>query len=324
MKRSVFTKAESAVLLSVDLAADKDAPAVARETGLGVANVYRILHRLIERRVLLGMTAQIDFARIGLSEYAIALSTMTPTQRARENFVKALCQERAVGWVADVGAPYDTMFSVLSRSPIEVGEILGRVRTKLEGSILEKVLSIRIKRARFARGVFGAPSRRTACFELGANGAIQSLSDTDRSILRIISSSHLSSGREIARTLGISSSTYSRHLASLYSRRIVLGFSWHMDLSALGILQYRILLSLTNNSPKMREHILQVISRIPAVKTFVECIGSWDYELEADVLHAAHIQDVVGKLYEACVPQIARVAVIPLFQHRKFSTFPVS
>jgi DNA-binding Lrp family transcriptional regulator len=324
LHHTAFSNAELAILLSIDLAANKDAPSVAQDTGLGIANVYRILHRLIERRILLGITAQIDFSRIGFTEYAIALSTMSSNQHARGNFVKALCQERSVGWVADVGAPYDCMFSVLSRLPIEVSDLLGRVQTQLKGAILDKVLSIRLKRARFPRGIFGATSRRDPVFELGNTVPIQDLSDIDRAILGAISISHLTSGREIAKSLGISSSTYSRHLSSLHSRGIVLGFNWHMDLSSVGVLQFRILISLTNNSPQMRERLFKVVTRTPAIKTFVECLGSWDYELEADVLHSDQIQNVAATLYEAAVPQIARVAVIPLFRHRKFSSFPVS
>ncbi len=269
------------------------------------------------------MSAQIDLARLGLVEYGINLALAAPSDAARQEFITQLSKEPSVGWVAEVGTDLDCMFNAIAPNPHQVAALLGRLNSHRRVSILRKELCIRTKRMRFERGIFGASGRRKAFFQLGLDPELQPIDQLDRRILSVISVSNRSSFRELARSLSVSATTFGRRLDILKEKKIVLGFSWQMQLSGCGVLQYRLLVSLRENSPALRESILKIVQSTPSIKMFADCIGAWDYEMELDVWDALQVKPVVAALSEVCFGQLERITIVPLFQHHKFSSFPV-
>jgi DNA-binding Lrp family transcriptional regulator len=285
--------------------------------------IHRVLKRLFERNILIGMSAQIDFACLGLAEYGINLALAAQSDRAREDFISQLSKEPSVGWVAEVGADLDYMFNVIAPNPHQVAAMLARLNNRNRISILRKELCIRTRRMRFERGIFGAEGKRKGHFLLGLRPEPQHIDQLDKQILSVISISNRSSFRELARSLSVSSSTFARRLEILRQKKIVLGFSWQMQLASCGVLQYRLLVSLRDNTPALREAIMTIVQSTPYVKMFADCIGAWDYEMELDVWDARQVKPVVAALSEACYGQLEKITVVPLFLHRKFSSFPV-
>lgn len=323
MNHSSLSLPERTVLDAIDLNAEAQVPELARRTKLSAPHIHRILNRLIERGILVGVTAQIDFARLGLVEYGINLALAAPSEKEREEFILGLISEPAAGWVAETGADLDCMFSIIAPGPHEVTALLSRLNDRLRGSILRKELCIRTRRVRFARGIFGATGKRKPHFEIGKHPENVPIDRVDRLILSSISVSSRSSFREIARSLSISPPTFGRRLEILKEKKIVLGFSWHMKLTGCGVLQYRILVSLRDNSTPVREKIVKLVQTTPSVKMFADCLGAWDYEMELDVWTPQQVKPVISALSEACFGHLEKIAVVPIFQHRKFSTFPV-
>lgn len=323
MKQTTLSDAECAVLRAIDLNAEASVPNITRLTRLNAPLIHRVLKRLVERNILIGMSAQIDLARLGLVEYGINLALAAPSDSARQEFIAYLSKEPSVGWVAEVGSDLDCMFNVIAPNPHQVAALLARISSRRKASILRKELCIRTKRMRFERGIFGASGRRKAFFQLGLDPQPQSVDQLDRKILSKISVSNRSSFRELARSLSVSSSTFGRRLEILKEKKIVLGFSWQMQLSGCGVLQYRLLISLRENSPALRESILKIVHNTSSIKMFADCIGAWDYEMELDVWNALQVKPVIAALSEVCFGQLERITIVPLFQHRKFSSFPV-
>lgn len=323
MKQNTLSATERLILRVIDLNADASVPEIVRITKLGAPLIHRVLKRLVERNILVGVTAQIDLARLGLAEYGISLALAAPSDRARENFLSQLSKEPSVGWVAEVGADLDCMFNVIAPTPHQVAALLGRLSGKERIAILRKELCIRTKRLRFERGIFGATGKRKAHFMLGLAPEAQSVDSLDRRILAAISISNRSSFRELARALSVSSSTFARRLEILRQKKIVLGFSWQMQLAGCGVLQYRLLVSLRDNSPTLRESVMKIVQNTPSIKMFADCIGAWDYEMELDVWDAREVKPVVAALSEVCFGHLESITIVPLFQHRKFSSFPI-
>lgn len=323
MKQITLSFTEQTILRAIDLNAEIPVPEIAKRTGLNAPQVHRVINRLVEREILVGVTAQIDFSRIGIVEYGINLAVATDTEQKREKFISSLIKEKRVGWVAEVGADYDCMLNVLARTPHEVDSVLGKAYQNLSGSVLHKTICVRLRRTRYDRGVFGASSKRKPQFQIGITPDVQVIDKLDGEILALLTTSNRASFRDLARQLSVSSSTFSRRIQSLKERAILLGFSWHMNLSRCAVLQYRVLVSLRSNPPALREKLSRIVQGTPAIKMFADCIGAWDYEMELDVWSAQEVKPVISSISTACSDLLERITVIPIFKHRKFSSFPV-
>jgi DNA-binding Lrp family transcriptional regulator len=320
-----ISDSEKKLLLEYDLNATASLKDLAKATGFSLANTQKLKQRLLEKSILLGLTAQIDLAQLGLIEFAVNIGIASKSEQVRLQFTKFLSKESSVGWLAEVGADYDYMFNVIARMPQTVDAVLKKSASNFDGAILNKKLYIRLQRLRFQRGIFGAKTKnRIGIYTPLKNAKTSPIDELDYQILQKLSTSHLMSFREIALNLGTTPATFNRRVEELKARGVILGFYWHMNVVDYGVLHYRILISLTRNTNDIYLKIYKACCLFPAVKLLAQCLGEWDYELEIDVLAHSEIKPIVGFLGETLYSDLQKLSVIPIFRHVKFSSLPVN
>ncbi|MBI5392560.1 Lrp/AsnC family transcriptional regulator [Candidatus Woesearchaeota archaeon] len=81
---------------------------------------------------------------------------------------------------------------------------------------------------------------------------------------------------KIAKKLKTSQQVVSYRIRSLYERDIVYGFYTIINFSLLGYTSYRVMLRLTNITPKKQKQIINYLMKHSNVLWLVECGGRWD------------------------------------------------
>jgi DNA-binding Lrp family transcriptional regulator len=149
------------------------------------------------------------------------------------------------------------------------------------------------------------------------------IDDLDRRILNMLSQGQFIPDSEIAGQLGVSPSTLVRRVAHLKEGGILLGDTYRINTDILGYSSYRLLITMKRLGADIRRRMIHFCDDALAVRIMVESLGSWDYELEVEVADNRYIKELTGHLYEAFPHDIVSLNVIPIFQHLKYSGFPV-
>ena len=176
---------------------------------------------------------------------------------------------------------------------------------------------------RYPRRYLSPGTKGCETFVMGKAGETIEIDELDRQILNRMSAGTFVSDSELAANLSISPSTVVRRVAALKSNGILLGDTYRVDPSLLGYSAYRILITMKRLGADIRRRIIQFCDEELAVRIMVESLGSWDYELELEVADGRDIKQFTGRLYEAFPQDIVSLNVIPIFQHLKYSGFPV-
>jgi Lrp/AsnC family transcriptional regulator len=158
---------------------------------------------------------------------------------------------------------------------------------------------------------------------MGKAAEQSTIDELDRNILNLISQGHFIPDNEIAGQLKVSPSTIVRRVAALRDAGILLGDTYRINAGILGYSSYRLLITMKRLGADIRRRMVHFCDEELAVRIMVESLGSWDYELELEVADNRHIKELTGRLYEAFPHDIVSLNVIPIFQHLKYSGFPV-
>lgn len=320
----LLTALESRILAAIELNADRSAPEIARLARTTSPTVYRTIDRLINRGVIVGKTAVIDISQLGLIEFGVNLSLAPKDLHAQNNLLKQMQKDSRVSWIAEVGGEFDLMCNIVAINPHSAKRILEELLEPHIQSILGRQICSRTKRVRYPRWFLGTQRKVAYRFSSGNELIHQELDSLDQKILIALSKITFESYRDLAQKLDIPLSTFLRRLQSLYKKNILLGFGYRFDLQKIEALQFRVLLSFRVANSKIRERLHIIAARERMIKLVVECLGSWDFELEIDQPKGEDVKRVTSLLHHEFHGELMNLSLIPIFRHVQYISFPAA
>ncbi len=318
----ILSPVEARIVAALELNADRSAAEVARLARTTAPIVYRTVERLKRRGVIAGMTAVIDLAQIGLIEFGLNLTLAPRDPSIKTRLIQTLQKNAHVSWIAEVGGEFDLMCNIVAESPHAAQRIIEVMLEKFSDCILRRQICSRSLRIRYPRWFLGLTRGAEPRFISGGALAAQKIDQTDREILSILSTMTFESFRDLARQVRIPLSTFLRRVHALRERNIVLGFGYRFDLSGLEALQFRTLLTVRTVNKEIRERLHAIAARERAIKMIVECLGSWDFELEIDQPKGDDVKRITSMLHHELHGSLTSVALIPIFRHLRYISFP--
>jgi DNA-binding Lrp family transcriptional regulator len=297
--------------------------AIADMADLEEHKVRRTFHRLVEMKVITGRAVFVDSMALGYDDYGLFFSLKSTNAKEQKALIRSLADCPLVRWLADVGGSFDYAVTFLSKSAREVRHVLDRISQKHQDAFVGKQLSLRTYMMRYPRRYLSPHTRGCDTYIMGKVDGASSIDELDRQILNVLSEGHFTPDNEIATKLGVSPSTIVRRVAALKEAGILLGDTYRVNAGVLGYSSYRVLITMKRLGADIRRRMIQFCDEELAIRIMVESLGSWDYELELEVLDNRDIKQLTGRLYEAFPQDIVSINVIPIFQHLKYSGFPV-
>jgi DNA-binding Lrp family transcriptional regulator len=304
---------ELLTLAAVEMNAGKDIGALAKLTGLRPSALRYHLQRLKESGVIINKRAYINVFLLGYTNYVIYCTLGSSTREKREAVVAQLQQYRRVGWIAELGGEYQFAFSVSVKAIGELASFLDEVAIALKSPFFQKAVSVRLSYQMYPRSYLASKDLRIKPFVV-APGAPVETDQLDQKVLSAVSLTDFESRAALAKKAGIPLSTFERRLSRLEEIGVIVGYFCRLDLSRLGIQQYRLLISVRGMQPKLRKELIAFAAAHPRIRKFIECTGSWDCEMELNVADSSEASAVSASLYERFGYEVNSVSVIPLFR----------
>ena len=312
---------ESRILYHAEMRARASLSEIAKLAGCRETTARYHLQRLKERGVLLSQRAYINFFRLRCTNYAIYFSLRAEDPKKRADVLSALSAAPQIWWLAEVGGDYQFAASITATDVSEVSLFLDGLTERFGNVFFEKTISIRTSQHMFSRKYIAPKKSPINAFHLGVEGGPLKLDETDYRVLEAIAFNDTDSRVKLSERVEIPFSTFERRLKRLEQVGIVVGYFYRMDVSKLGIQQFRLLITTGTMYPKLRSELEGYAFDHTNIRKFIGCLGSWDCEMEVNVHDISVVSSITSQLYHRFQSDIKSIKVIPLIRQMSAAPF---
>lgn len=304
----------------IQLNAKESLSRIAKLCGTGESAVRYHMKRLQDA----GLIREAPFINVyplGYRYVNLYFSLSTANSAAVDAFLKALVASTHVTWLAELGGDFHFGISLLVKEVEEIRDILDSFSKKFPDIFFEKSFVFHT-----ALQVFPAKyltSRKLSWNPLGygPTGGKFEADKLDKSIITTMAARGLTSGRAIARELGEPHATIENRLRRLEKEGVIAGY-WNLfDCSKLGYQTLKLLIYAKGHQHSLSAQLLAFAREEPHISYYIECLGSWDFELGLDVEEQIEVAAVSRKILDAFGNAINTIKVVPMFRVLKWRQF---
>ena len=143
----------------------------------------------------------------------------------------------------------------------------------------------------------------------------KSIDQIDLKVLEEISKISTLSHRKRALKAGIPPATFFNKRKQLENLGIISGYSYFLDTEKFGVQVFRILLSFHGHFKLVNKELLKLCNQHHQIRKMVECIGTWDAEIEVEVSNNRDIAELNKLLSSYFGNRLKSVRTFPLLEH---------
>lgn len=315
-----LSRLQREIIPLIQLNAQIQPQCVAKQLGVRERSVRYQISKL-EKRGLIRAAPFLNIYPLGYRYVNLYFSVGCSQSSTVERLVQELINTPRVAWLAELGADFHYGLSLIVEQIEDVKEALDSLSRKFPAVFFEKSYAFHLHLIVFPAKLL--VSHKLSFPALGYGGMAHKFTadELDRQILAVMAAQGLTSGRAIARSLGRPHATVEHRLRRLEKEGVVAGY-WHlMDISQLGYQTLKLLVYAKGHQYLMSQKLLEFARLHPNISYFIECLGSWDFELGLDVENASQVADVTRALYDSFGVMINTVKVVPMFRVLKWTQF---
>ena len=138
--------------------------------------------------------------------------------------------------------------------------------------------------------------------------------ELDLRLLAQISLDPPASARQLSAAIQEPPSTIDLRLRRLRQQQVIVGYGYTVDVQAIGFQSYRLLLYAREMHVKLRQDLYKYCLAHRNICAFVECLGSWDFEIVAEVSGAREIVGLTQNIRETFGERIEQIKLLPSFR----------
>lgn len=315
-----LSRRQRELLHDVQLDAEVPIAKLARRLRMKEHTVRYDLMRLEEQ----GVARRYPFINIyplGFEETAIYFSAASPAGRRRK-LIAALERMDRISWILELAGEHHFAVGVCTQGSGEIAELLDDLSERFGDIFFEKRLAIRTGWHLFSRKYLApgrAPGKPLSC---GRTGEAVSLDELDHRILLTMSNSTGATLRELARTLGSPPATVGYRVRALRESGVLRGFAYGVDARTFGMQPYRLLVYLKQVSLRVKRDFYSFCADDPQIFALIECLGSWDFEVKAEIEQPTELIALLDRMYAAFGGAIQSISVLNVLGTRKLQFYP--
>ena len=329
-----LSRIDREVLLFSQLHADASATAIAKKAKCREHTVRRSLAKLEESGAI-QRYPYINIYPLGFAEYGIFFS-LTSGKKQRTKLLATLEEMDRVAWILELGGDFQFGVALCARGAGEIIDIFDSLSAQFGEIFFEKSIAVRTGWHLFPRRYLSptkiqdgplscgrtSESRLSAKKGAIAPGPTVKLDELDHLILSTLSSARYHSYRELARMLSVPHTTLLHRMKLLAELGVLRGFAYGIDASVFGMQTYRLLIYMKQVSLAAKHELHEFCTAHRNVFAFIECLGSWDFEVKVEVETSAQLTEVMELLYERFGSALQTIKVLTVLRTRKLEFYP--
>jgi len=313
---------EKLVLQLVLLQAEVPIHELAKQAGMRPHKLRYILSGFEESGVFLGKRAHVNAAAIGLVEYQTSLSLGAATDAQHREFPKFVAALEGVSVVTDLAGEFQYDVRIMARTASDLNAVLDTIVARYPTLQIEDLCIVREQLYCGARYVEHDNVPKTKALHYGHSGQSVKVDEPAQRILSVLANSDYGSHSEIARKLGMSTSTVAYRISTLEKEGIISGYYYLCDVRPIGQMPIILLLKTTKLTEKQRQEFIRFCLAHKRVAVIDSLIGRWSIRLIVRVETHEEARQIVHELQNELGEHLLSVRLMPQLKLFHYATFP--
>lgn len=276
----IIDKKDRRILAILDANAREPLHAISRKVLLPKNVVSYRIQRMVELGVIKSFHAVIDYSRLGFGCFRFFITLCNCDQARLDEIADFFAKDRRTLWVGSVRGEFDLCVLMVAPDLADLQGFWDSFRKKYQKSIERYVFSAYTVETHFGLGYLldeGSRARRVPLALLGL-GKPEQTDETDRKILKEISSDARRSLLSISKSAGVSPPVVKKRLETLIGKKIIAAFRIEIDPEKLGYSYFKLFIHLND----FAEHgaIREFVVSNPHAIYLMDSVGMGDIEAE--------------------------------------------
>ena len=283
----MLNKKDAQLIYELDLNARLSVNQLAKKIGMSQeATRYRI-HRLQDRKVILGFVPYLHFVKLGYFGYCVYCRYAHITEQKKEEIKQYLKHHDHIYWIAEYGGRFDLSFSILAQSPLEFDGILQLILNKYSHYLTDVTLITKLEPHKYPRRYLIGKKQVYKQEKIGGSYVLKPL---EQHVLKKLTTNARLTAAEIAHDLKRPLSTVIYTIKKLIREKIIGGFTVLLDPTAIGFQAYQLNIVTQNITDEKLKKLFTYCYDHPHIVLAIKVLGDWNIELVYEVENAKKMQ----------------------------------
>ncbi|MFA6461720.1 MAG: Lrp/AsnC family transcriptional regulator [Candidatus Woesearchaeota archaeon] len=273
------------------------------------------IKRMQERRIIKNFVTLLDAGKLGLMIWNVYLEFQDLTSEKEKEVIDYLQKNKKVWWTAKTTGKWNLIYSIGVKDVKGFYNTVTEFNSKFGKYILNQSLAAHVEVEIFSRGYFlNKPSTGVTW----SKEVIPSnLDETDKNVLRELSTNARISSVELARKLKLSQRIVSYRIKDLIKKQVITKFRPHLDVSKMGYSFYKVILYVKEMNKDKDARLKEYCRQLGNVFHYERKIGPWMLELEMDVESYEKINQLLKKMKEDMSEIIRSYEILMIYEEPK-------
>jgi len=293
---------------------------IAKKVGLSKPAVEYRLKRFEKNKLIFQYYAVIDFTKLGYSQYKIYFKFQDTTLEDEQKIIDYWNKDKNSVWVAQIRGRWDLAISIIANSNFEFGKVLSKFMNLNSKFILEKDVLLTEYSPIYAREYL--TTTKPLEFVYGVPSKIYELDETDKKILKELSTNARINIVDLAEKIKLSRDIINYRLKKLTNEKIIVQHRCYPNLHNLGVNHYKIIFRTKNLDEKSEKEIKAYVTQHKKATQFLKLIGSWDLEIEFETENEDELYKILTDIRKRFSEVIRDFDILRITETYKYDYFP--
>jgi DNA-binding Lrp family transcriptional regulator len=316
-----ISEKEATILASAELRANAPISVLRKESGYREHSIRYALHSLHKRQVITPIPF-INLHLLGYSIYHLFFTVGGEKRGQQDALIKSLVSSPSVLWVGEFGGEFQYGVGVCGKRLPPLIEFLTTLSSKHGAIFHDKAVSLQVSSTIFPRRYLS--NKRFSVSPITVTFDKKEVVDIDALDSKILSGlttyGHLSH-RQLALTLQVPLSTLELRLQKLRARGVIAGDIYAVDAAKFNMESFKLLVYTKGLDAELSSRMFNFCARHKNVTTLIDCIGTWGYEVNVEVVRAEEVTRIIQDMYEHLGSSIHTIKTLTKFRYPKVRFF---
>ncbi len=313
---------EKAIINACYLNADLSLAEISKITGIRSHVVNYSLQKLKDEGIIKKQVFISTYA-LGYYQGEIYFSLSTGDQAKIKKLERTLCSSDIVPWVGTYGGEFQYGMTFCIKEIKDIFSLSKDLFKGQESIIRDTAFSIRNFYKEYSlKNLVVAKKQKTSHLSFGEVSEISKIDSLDHEILKFMSEFPEVSTRRLAEKLGLPASSIYLRQESLKKRGILIGYSYVVNFSKLGLLTYLYILKLKTLETKILVALEKFAEAHPDVIYMTKSYGAWDVKIGVNVWQASDSVRILQEIYNEFGDSISNSKTLSAFEYLKVTRYP--
>lgn len=316
-----LTEKEATVLACVELRANAPMALFRKESGLREHTIRYALRSLISRKVITPLPF-INLHRLGYTVYSLFFTVGGEKRGAHDALIRSLVAAPNVLWVGEFGGEYQYGVGFGAKHLSELTLFLDALSKKHGAIFHDKAVSVQISSTVYPRRYLS--SRKSSAQPITVTFGQRepaSIDSVDAKILSALTTYGTWSHRQIALKIQVPLSTVELRIRKLREQGVIAGDIYSVDAAQFEMESFKLLVYTKGLDSALTGKLDAYCRATPNITTLIDCLGSWGYEINAEVRKPEELSRIIQQIYEHFGGSIHTIKVLTKFSYPKVRFF---